>query len=295
MKISIIRILIIVSIGIGYTSNTYAYITVPSTSLSLEVGIDEYLPTPDAYYGYIDNAIWACSSPYIVFREKDAAGAIIYISNSFTGTALIEVVATERYLDSYGRYRGLTYYKQYHIKCIGGSSTFEENEIILPSTINLNIGETKHYKILSGNHYNGAFNVQWKYPRKHTSIELNYNTSEIFISGLTAGEDILTITTANGEEKDCSIIVSFSGIDSPYRRTEKNAVLDIKSLISSVLPHASYYLRPEKNSIDPLYNDVTNNIYTINGVLIKKNADKNDILNLPPGLYIHQNKKILVK
>ena len=230
------RFILIFAILLCNINKMYGYITVPSTTYSLEVGIDKYLSVPNACYGYIEHAVWSCSNPEIVFKEKSESGAIIQISDAFMGTAMVEVVATEKYLDRNGRTRALTYYKQYFIECAGGGSNVK-SEIILPTTINIEIGETKHFKILSGACYNGAFNLEWKSqkPNYFATFEVNYLTGDIDISGAMEGEGVLTVKTNSGDEVDCKITVS-AGEIIVNRRTEKSAIADIKSLIAKILP-----------------------------------------------------------
>ncbi len=218
-------------------NNIYGYITVASTKYSLEVGIDKYLSVPNAYYGCIEHAVWSCSCPEIVFREKSESGAIVQISNAFVGTAMVEVIATEKYLDRNGKTRALTYYKQYFIECAGGEVDIK-SEIILPTIINLEIGETKQFKILSENCYNNAFTLYWKSQDTNhfVTYEVNYLTGDIDISGVMEGEGVLTVKTNSGDERDCKISVS-AGEMIVNRRTEKSAIADIKSLIAKILPH----------------------------------------------------------
>lgn len=282
----------------GFQDKIYAYITVASTSYSLEVGVDKYLSAPNANDGYIDHTVWACSNSAIFFKEKDATGAIIQITRAFTGTAVIELLATEKYLDGYGHTRARTYYKQYLITCIGGGSSAGDSEIILPENISLKLGETKQFNILSGNCYNGAFSLNWKEwsPKNFATYEVNYKTGVINISGVMAGEGILNVKTAAGEECDCKIVV-ITPETVTNRRTEKVAVSDIKSLIATILRIA------ETSSVDDVLVDSDgnktecnpNNIYNIQGVLIKRNATSEDIRSLAPGLYIIRGKKIIVR
>lgn len=235
------KIILMMSVLLGWYSSAEAYITLPSTSYTLEVGVDKYLAVPDASIGYIDHAVWACNNANITFKEKDAAGAIIYIARSFSGQAVIELLATEKYLDGYGHTRALTYYKQYIITCIGGGGGGDVSEIILPENINLNLGETRRYNILSGNCYNGAFTLTWKQanPQNYAVYTVNYNTGTIEISGTMSGEGILNVKTASGEELDCKITVTAPKV--PFgRRTEEVAIADIKSLIAPVLSMADY-------------------------------------------------------
>lgn len=299
MKSYIYRLLIIMGIMLGFQEKIHAYITVASTSYSLEVGVDKYLSVPNAYDGYIDHAVWACSNSAISFKEKDAAGAIIQITRAYSGTAIIELLATEKYLDSYGRTRARTYYKQYLITCIGGGggSSTGDSEIILPENISLNLGETKQFNILSGNCYNGAFTLNWKKwsPERFAMYSVNYNTGAIEISGAMSGEGILNVKTAAGDERDCKIVVTAPEIVT-NRRTEKVAVSDIKSLIANILPIAKT-TRIEDVLIDfgEKGNERPNHIYNLQGVLFKENATPKDIQSLAPGFYIVGGKKIIVR
>lgn len=299
MKSYIYKILIFMGIMLGFQENVHAYITVASTSYSLEVGIDKYLSVPNAYDGYIDHAVWACSNSAISFKEKDAAGAIIQITRAYSETAIIELLATEKYLDSYGRTRGRTYYKQYLITCIGGGSgpSTGDSEIIIPENISLNLGETKQFNILSGNCYNGAFTLTWKKwsPERFAMYSVNYDTGAIEISGAMSGEGILNVKTAAGDERDCNIVVASPEIVS-NRRTEKVAVLDIKSLIANILPIA------KTSGIEDVLVDFDekriqrpNHIYNLQGILLKENATLEDIQSLAPGFYIVGGKKIIVR
>ena len=236
MKTNIYKFILSIIIIFGVQEVAYAYVTLPSTSYSLEVGVDKYLSVPDVSYGYIDHAVWTCSNSAIVFKEKDASGAIIQITTNFSGIAIIELVATEKYIDSFNHTRANTYYKQYLITCEGGSSSNEDLEILLPKTIELNLGETKHFKILFGNCYNGAFNLYYKdsSPKGCVISSVNYNTGDMDISGVMVGEANLHVSTTNGDEIDCKIVVSANTIIS-NRRTEENAIADIKTQIIRVL------------------------------------------------------------
>lgn len=230
-------------IMLGFQHQIHAYITVSPTSYTLAVGVDQYLRVPDAYDGYIDQVVWSCSKSEISFKKEDNSGAIIQITRSFSGTAIIELLATEKYLDSYGRTRARTYYKQYIISCIGGGgSSTEGSDIILPELISLKLGETKQFNILSGYCYNGAFTLQWKQqsPTRFAGYSVNYNTGTITIAGAMVGEGVLNVKTDNAQERDCKIVVTANEIIS-NRRTESVAISDIKSLIANVLHIADAY------------------------------------------------------
>lgn len=238
MKRFIYLILFIGCVLFSNQLNTNAAINVPSSSYNLEVGVEQYLPTPKAYYGYIDNAVWACSSPYIIFKQKSSSGATIKVNRQFSGTAIVEVLAVEKYNDMFGHTRQQTYYKQYLITCKGGGTggDTEVSEIILPSTITLKMGETKQFKILSGNCYNGAFNLTWEKmsPKNFATYTVNWKTGDISISGVMAGQGVLSVKTVNGEELKCNIKVT-SSENSTGRRTESRAISDIRLLTSFFL------------------------------------------------------------
>ena len=284
---------------LGFQDKIHAYITVTPTSYSLEVGIDQYLSVPDVLDGYIDHAVWACNKSEILFKEKDAAGAIIQINRPFNGTAIVELIAIEKYLDSFGYTRGRTYYKQFLISCIGGggSSSTGDAKIILPENITLNLGETKRYNILSGNSYNGAFTLSWKeVSRDNFAIYcVNHNTGAIEISGTMPGEGVLNVRTANGDEQDCKIIVTSPEIVTG-RRTEKIAVSDIKSLIANILPLAKTSgIKDVMVDYDSYWEQKQKHIYNLQGILLKQNATSEDIKSLSPGLYIVGGKKIIIR
>ena len=84
-----------------------AYITLPSSSYTMKVGETKFLSAPSASKGYIDHSVWSCSNSAISFVKKDAVGAEITVIRDFTGTATIELVSVEKYVDSYGRTQAL--------------------------------------------------------------------------------------------------------------------------------------------------------------------------------------------
>lgn len=283
-------------IMLGFQDKVHAYISVPSTSYSLEVGVDKYLSVPNGYDGYIDHAVWACSNSAISFKQKDAAGAIIQITRAFSGTAIIELLATEKYLDTFGRTRARTYYKQYLINCKGGGgSSTEESEIIFPESISLNVGESKRYKIYKNS--TSPFSINWK---KYTNSSFIYmtidrNNGYIDVVGVMPGEGILTITSSSGSEKDCKITVTATDVTT-NRRTEKDAVSDIKTLIANIVPIVKT-AGIEDVLVDFDYRSIQkpNHIYSIQGILLKENATQEDIQSLVPGFYIIGGKKIIVR
>lgn len=296
MKNIFIKIILVTAVIFAITENAQAYITVPSASVSLETGIDKFLPVPQAAEGYIDNAVWACSKSEISFKQKDSAGAIISITRAFSGTAVVEVMATERYMDRFDRMRARSYYKQYLVSCVGAGSK-EPSEIVLPESITLKLGETKHFKLLAGDCYNGAFSLKWDYqnPKNFVQYSVNYTTGTIDFSGVMSGEGQLIVTTAAGEERKCNITVE-AGPVSSWRRTEDVAILDLKSLITAVLSSINESgldeVWPDDNSSNSAV--TSEGIYDINGILISPNATDDIVRSLAPGFYIIRGRKVHV-
>lgn len=296
MKNLIYKIILVAAVIFAITENAQAYITVPSASVSLETGIDKFLPVPQAAEGYIDHAVWACSKSEISFKQKDEAGAIISITRAFSGTAVVEVMATERYMDRFDRMRARSYYKQYLVSCVGAGS-IEPSVIVLPESITLKLGETKHFKILAGDCYNGAFSLKWDYqnPRNCVQYSVNYTTGDIDFSGVMSGEGRLIVTTADGEEGRCDITVD-AGPVSSGRHTEDVAILELKSLITAVLSLANESgldeVWPDDNSSNSAVS--SEGIYDINGTLISPNATDDIVRSLAPGFYIIRGRKVRV-
>lgn len=299
MKKYIQKIILMMSVLLGCYTSAEAYITLPSTSYTLEVGVDKYLAVPDASRGYIDHAVWACNNANISFKEKDAAGAIIYIARSFSGQAVIELLATEKYLDGYGHTRALTYYKQYIITCIGGGGGGEVSEILLPENISLNLGETKQYKVISGNFDTAAYTFWWKESNPTNCVVISGNpfTCIIELTGAMAGNAILHIKTVAGDEMDCKITVTAPKVPSG-RRTEEVAIADIKSLIGPVLSMADYSSIDKIIQDDPIVQPIDfskpMDIYNLSGQKVHLNFNQ-----LSKGVYILRQgnnvRKIIVK
>ena len=49
----------------------------------IDVGVEQFIPTPEVPYGYIDKAIWNCDDSKATYVEKRNSGAIIKISSYF--------------------------------------------------------------------------------------------------------------------------------------------------------------------------------------------------------------------
>lgn len=135
------RILIVLFLLLAFCKASFAYITLSPSSYIVNVGEEKYLAVPDVSQGYIDNAVWACSNANVTFVEKSAAGAIIKVNKYFSGTAIIELVCVEKYVDQKGYTRANTYYKEFRITCSSSSSGGTKLTSISFPTLNLKVGD----------------------------------------------------------------------------------------------------------------------------------------------------------
>ncbi len=194
------KILILLSALFIFNISTYAYVTLSPTSHVLKVGEQLFLSTPDASYGYIDHAVWACSNANISFVKKDAAGAIIVSNNYFNGTAIVELVCVEKYVDEKGFTRSITYYKEYRITCSGTSSGGSQATSLTFPTQNLKIGDIVVVDPVVKP--SGAAVTYYSYSLSDGSADV----ASIFVNGLnqvkviarSPGTEKATITTTNG-------------------------------------------------------------------------------------------------
>lgn len=112
--------------------------------------------------------------------------------------------------------------------------------------------------------------------------------------GASVGYAIITIGTAWGTSKDCKITVSAPDLLEISRRTENEAVAEIKTLIAEILPYAQAsaveIIEKEESS-----RSLSTEVYNASGILVKSNATDGDVRILPAGLYIVGGKKIIVK
>lgn len=202
-----------------------AYITVPSTSIRIGINEETFLSVPDATQGYIDHATWTCSSPYVVFTDKSDAGAIIKIVQNFTGTAIIELVFVEKYLDDANLTRAVTYYKQFKITCNANDGTeplsisFAPVEIGIGDIVEITPRVSPYNAIVSYSSYSikeigGA------------SVYVDFGQNKVMARGVTPGTTIAEITTSNGISAELKVTVPKPSFGSGITDNEGNSIYD---------------------------------------------------------------------
>ena len=183
-----------------------AYITLPSSSYTMKVGETKFLSAPSASKGYIDHSVWSCSNSAISFVKKDAVGAEITVIRDFTGTATIELVSVEKYVDSYGRTQAITYYKEFKINCSTAgvvnptSISFPNNEIKIGDVVEITPKVTPSNAMVTYKSYtpdrSGA-----------AGIWVDFKSNTVKARGLVPGKSTCTIETTNGKTAIVAVTV----------------------------------------------------------------------------------------
>ena len=183
-----------------------AYITLPSSSYTMKVGETKFLSAPSASKGYIDHSVWSCSNSAISFVKKDAVGAEITVIRDFTGTATIELVSVEKYVDSYGRTQAITYYKEFKINCSTAgvvnptSISFPNTEIKIGDVVELTPKVTPSNAMVTYKSYtpdrSGA-----------AGIWVDFKSNTVKARGLVPGKSTCTIETTNGKTAIVAVTV----------------------------------------------------------------------------------------
>ena len=183
-----------------------AYITLPSSSYTMKVGETKFLSAPSASKGYIDHSVWSCSNSAISFVKKDAVGAEITVIRDFTGTATIELVSVEKYVDSYGRTQAITYYKEFKINCSTAgvvnptSISFPNTEIKIGDVVEITPKVTPSNATLTYKSYtpdrSGA-----------AGIWVDFKSNTVKARGLVPGKSTCTIETTNGKTAIVAVTV----------------------------------------------------------------------------------------
>ena len=183
-----------------------AYITLPSSSYTMKVGETKFLSAPSASKGYIDHSVWSCSNSAISFVKKDAVGAEITVIRDFTGTATIELVSVEKYVDSYGRTQAITYYKEFKINCSTAvvvnptSISFPNTEIKIVDVVEITPKVTPSNAMVTYKAYtpdrSGA-----------AGIWVDFKSNTVKARGLVPGKSTCTIETTNGKTAIVAVTV----------------------------------------------------------------------------------------
>ena len=183
-----------------------AYITLPSSSYTMKVGETKFLSAPSASKGYIDHSVWSCSNSAISFVKKDAVGAEITVIRDFTGTATIELVSVEKYVDSYGRTQAITYYKEFKINC-STAGVVNPTSISFPNT-EIKIGDVVEItpKVTPSN----AMVTYKSYTPDRSGaagIWVDFKSNTVTARGLVPGKSTCTIETTNGKTAIVAVTV----------------------------------------------------------------------------------------
>ena len=183
-----------------------AYITLPSSSYTMKVGETKLLSAPSASKGYIDHSVWSCSNSAISFVKKDAVGAEITVIRDFTGTATIELVSVEKYVDSYGRTQAITYYKEFKINC-STAGVVNPTSISFPNT-EIKIGDVVEItpKVTPSN----AMVTYKSYTPDRSGaagIWVDFKSNTVKARGLVPGKSTCTIETTNGKTAIVAVTV----------------------------------------------------------------------------------------
>ena len=183
-----------------------AYITLPSSSYTMKVGETKFLSAPSASKGYIDHSVWSCSNSAISFVKKDAVGAEITVIRDFTGTATIELVSVEKYVDSYGRTQAITYYKEFKINC-STAGVVNPTSISFPNT-EIKIGDVVEItpKVTPSN----AMVTYKSYTPDRSGaagIWVDFTSNTVKARGLVPGKSTCTIETTNGKTAIVAVTV----------------------------------------------------------------------------------------
>lgn len=191
----IIRVTLVMCLLLGVQFPAMAYVTVASSSYTVGVGDTQYLSVPEAQQGYVDKAVWACSSPYVSFVSRDDAGALIQVNSEFSGVAIVELVYVEKYLDYNNRTRSVTYYKEFKIYCTSEGGT--EPTRVSFSKKKIEIGD--RVELVPTVKPSGA-NVTFKScsSESHDVAHIYIFNNKVLAYGRNPGTATATVTTTNG-------------------------------------------------------------------------------------------------
>lgn len=224
-------------------SPAYSYVTIPTFSYSgATKGQKINLEIGRGITGYIDHSVWACSNPNIGFISKSDTNAQIEVINEFSGTAVVELLYVEKYVDNKGFTRSVTYYREFKITCrLSNSSNL--SYISFPQT-ELKIGDIIEIapKLIPSNAYVTYISVENSNPNIATFFLFN-NT--VRVRAINSGIATAKIQTSSGKSATATVIVKLPQTGSAiqdnngvsiYERSLRTAVSNIE-LINSINLH----------------------------------------------------------
>ena len=222
------KILLVLSALITFSISSFAYVTLAPESHTVKVGEPLYLATPEVSRGYIDNAVWACANPNVVFIEKDAAGAIIQVNRHFSGMAVVELVCVEKYADEKGYTRAVTYYKEFRITCSGTSPGGTTLTSISFPTQNLQVGDIVIVKPTVQPADAEVTFASWSLSDGVADVASIFITvdNQVKVIARSPGTEKAKITTADGMSATITVNVSKPTVPSQIVGTDGNTMDD---------------------------------------------------------------------
>lgn len=226
---------------------TYAYITVASSTVKISPGEEFTIFVPDVPVGYVDKALWSCSNPLLQFITKDDVSATVRALPQFSGSDVIELYYTEKYVTSTGHTRANTYYKKYIITATATGNNNKPKSIVISSPIEIPVGEMIDIY--------PAFEPAGTTAPLSCSKPTNKDIASVFLSGgspqnlhiwaLKEGATQITLSTDNNIHKNVTIKVlppAFPGVkdENGNADTDKNllkATQRIENLINKSLEY----------------------------------------------------------
>jgi len=192
-------LLVVLCLSIGSYGQTY----------SVGVGETIRLEVPSVSTGYVDKAIWACSNSAISFVSKSESSATIKVVNAFDGYATIELVYVQKYVNSKGFTLANTYYKEYYVSCVGGSSeggtTSEATSISVEPEIKVAVGEKAKIKYQLYPQGSSATTYYSNRPGTYFSSITNYpNAGYVQGYARAVGEERVTVYFYNSKDEKVS-------------------------------------------------------------------------------------------
>lgn len=168
------------------------------------MGQAQFLSPPDTE-GYIDYANWYASGN-IIFTSQDPYGAIIEISEYFTGTATVSMSYVERYFNKYtGREGARSGSKSWTITCK------PVNIVLGNSSIELKPNETARLTYSwSPSGWASKARVEWSSDNTSVATVENGSSSYVNYATITAkssGTATITATTNMGYPATCTVTV----------------------------------------------------------------------------------------
>ena len=219
---------------------------------SMYIGENETvsLNVPDVSPGYVDKAIWTCSNPAIAFVNKSTIYATIKAVKPFDGNATVELLYVQKYIDSRGFTRAITYTKSFYIRYKysgSGSTSAAPKEIVVEPELRVALGETVKipYSILP----EGSSAEIWTSctPGKYFGGIVNYPDEKYIIGRATAvGEESVRLYFYDKNKEQVSSYCHVTVYDPSWTAPESISVPSVVLLKPSESKRLIVKLTPAK-------------------------------------------------